>query len=150
MLTEYLFDISCFYGLSRQFIITFYSQSHAIALLSMYQPVIFISVAWFTMWIAYVKYNDISKKIQRQNLIFNHLDANVIKSQILVKDNSKKRNYLLSSIYALFLSFLAVVGIQYYLSGSVSIAHPYGISTFVFTLVLVSLLSYVFWGHKNS
>ena len=31
-----------------------------------------------------------------------------------------------------------------------SISHPYGISSFVFMLLLVSLLSYVFWGHKNS
>lgn len=148
LVTEYFFDISCFFGLSRQFILTYYSQSHAIAFLSLYQPIIFIAVAWIVIWLANIKYNDVASKIARQDLIFERLNFNNIKG--IVEDKPKKKSILLSGIIALSISFSAFIGVQYYLSGSINIVNPYGLSVFVFMVLSASLLSYVFWGKEKA
>ena len=146
--TEYCFDISCFFGLSRQFILTYYSQSHAIYILSIYQPVIFLSVAWIVIWLANVKYNDIAAKVARQNIIFKKLNMDALKNHQF--NEKKERNgILLSSIIVIIISFSGFIGVQYYLSGSISITNPYSLSIFVSVLLAISLLSYVFWGKEK-
>ena len=146
--TEYCFDISCFFGLSRQFILTYYSQSHAIYILSIYQPVIFLSVAWIVIWLANVKYNDIAAKVARQNIIFKKLNIDALKNHQF--NEKKERNgILLSSIIVIIISFSGFIGVQYYLSGSISITNPYSLSIFVSVLLAISLLSYVFWGKEK-
>jgi hypothetical protein len=147
--TEYLFDIGCFFGLSRQFVLLYYSQSHAISFLATYQPIIFISVAWLVIWLANIKYGSIASKIARQNIIFEKVNLSAL-SNIEIADKKFPNHILLSSIIALSISFTAFVGMQYYLSGSLNISNPYSISLFVFTLFFSSMLSYVFWGQNKS
>ena len=147
--TEYLFDISWMFGFSRQFILSYYTQSHAIAFLSSYQLLIFLGVAWCAMFLLYVKYNEISGKITRQNKIFANININSIDENIFCRDKPTFNNLLLWSVMVIAFSFLAFASIQYYLSGSLSLVNPYSISICLFTFLITTLLSLVFLGHKS-
>jgi hypothetical protein len=147
--TEYLFDISWMFGFSRQFILTYYTQSHAIAFLSSYQLLIFLGAAWLSILLLSIKYNELSGRITRQNKIFAIIDRAKLDDNIFCQDKPEFNNRLLLSLKYIAISLLLFVGFQFYLSGSFSIVNPYSISLCLLTGLTTTSLSYVFLGHKS-
>jgi|GEM_PF-5609727 len=147
---EYLFDISWMFGFSRQFILSYYTQSHAIAFLASYQTLIFIGAAYLAAWLAYIKYTDVSACANRQNFIFYLLNMHQLKDMVKRQDAQPFQHRWLHSIIALGISFALFVGFQYFLAGSFDITQCYNISYYLLSFLSTISLSYVFLGHKKN
>ena len=146
---EYVFDISWMFGFSRQFILSYYTQSHAIAFLASYQTLIFIMAAYLAAWLVYIRYNDYSARAQRQNFIFYSLNMHRLQEVVKRQDTEPFQYKALYSFIALALSFSLFVGFQYFLSGSLDITQCYSISYYLLAFLSTISLSYVFLGHKK-
>jgi hypothetical protein len=147
---EYLFDISWMFGASRQIILSYYTQSHAIAFLASYQALIFLGAAYLAAWLAYIRYSDFSVRAKRQNHIFYLLNMHLLKAVVKRQDAEPFQHRWLYSIVALGISFALFVGFQYFLSGGFDITQCYSISYYLLSFLSTISLSYVFLGHKKN